>query len=198
MRMCPVGRPRPVAPMGASRARHVNDSRWRQGSAWFRSNDRSCSVRAVLGLLPRSGRGSRRADAVEIPTAPGSRQDLTVIASLGFKVHGQMRRQGGRGRPDGLAGSRSEKGETVRRGLELHRGGVLSVLRHGRSARQHLPCRLLEHLRPVGTRAPGTDPAQLVSHRGAQPTRRTQRPQRSQARSCCGRDAGRRESCGDR
>jgi hypothetical protein len=194
----PRRRPRPVAPMGASRARHVNGSRCGAGSAWFRSNDPSCSVRAMSGLPPRSDRGSPRADAVVIPTTLCSRQDLTVIASLGFKVHRQMRRQGGRGRPDGLAGSRTERGETMRRGLEPHRGGVLPVLRHdGRSARQHLPCRLLKHLRPVGTRASGTNPAQLVSHRGAKPARRTQPPQRSQARSCAGRDAGRRESCGD-
>ena len=193
----PRRRPAPVAPMGASRARHVNGSSCRPGSAWFRSGDRSCSVRAVFGLPLRTDRDPRRADAVVISPTLCSRQDLTVIGSLGFKVHRQMRRQGGSGRPDGLAGSRSEKGETVGRGLEPHRGGVLLFLRHGRSARQHLPCRLLEHLRPVGARAPGTGPARYLSHRGAKSTRRIQ-PQRSQARSCGGRDAGRRESCGDR
>jgi hypothetical protein len=199
LRMCPVDRPRPVAPMGASRARDVNGSRYGRGAAWFRSNDRSCSVRAVFGLPPRSDRGSPRADAVVIRTTLCARQDLDVIAPLGFKVHRQMRRQGGRGRPDGPAGSRTEKGETMRRGLEPHRGGALLDLRHdGRSARHHLPCRPLEHLKPIGARAIGTDPTQLVSHRGEQPTRRPQRPQRSRARSCGGRDAGRRESCGDR
>jgi hypothetical protein len=115
--------PAPVAPMGASRARHVNGSRCRPGSAWFRSNDRSCSVRAVLGLPPRSDRGSRRADAVVIRTTLFSRQDLTVVASFGFKVHRQMRRQGGRGRPDGLAGSRTERGETKRRSPACHHPG---------------------------------------------------------------------------
>ena len=199
LRMCLVDRPRPVARMGASRARDVNGSTCRPGSAWFRSNGRSCSVPAVFGLPLRSDRGSRRADAVVIPPTLCSRQDLIVIAPLGFKVHRRMRRQGGTGRPDGLAGSRTERGETMRRGLEPHRGGVLPELRRdGRSVRQHVPCRLLEHLIPVGTRATATDPAQLVSHRGAQPTRRPQRPQRSQARSYDGRDAGRRESCGDR
>jgi hypothetical protein len=157
-----------VAPMGASRARDVNGSRCRPGSAWFRSNDRSCSVRAVFGLPPRSDRGSRRADPVVIPTTLCSRQDLTVVASLGFKVHRQMRRQGGRERPDGLAGSRTERGEAMRGGLEPHRGGVLSVLRHdGRSTRQHLPCRLLEDLRSVGARANWYEPSPLVSHRWA-------------------------------
>ena len=95
LRMCPLDRPRPVAPMGASRARDVNGSRCRRGSAWFRSDDRSCSVRAVFELPSRSDRGSRRADDVVSPTTLCSRQDLTVIAPLGFKVHRQMRRQGG-------------------------------------------------------------------------------------------------------
>ena len=77
---------------------------------------------------------------------------------------------------------------------------VLPVVRHdGRSARQHFPCRLLEHVGPVRARAAGAGTAQLLSHRGAkEPTQRTQRPQRSPARACVGRDAGRRESCGDR
>ena len=173
LRMCPVDRWRPVAPRGPSRARDVNSSKCQRGSAWFRSNDRSCSVPAVFELPLRSERAPRRADAVVIPPAPSSRQDLTVIARRRFKVRRQMRRQGGRGRPDGLGGSRTEKEET------------------------HLPRRLQEGLRPVGARAIRTHPAQL-SHRGAQPTWRTQRPQRSQARSFAGRDAGRRESCGDR
>jgi hypothetical protein len=190
--------PAPVARMGASRARHVNGSRCRPGSAWFRSNDRSCSVRAVLGLPPRSDRGSRRADSVVIQATLCSRQDLTAIASLGFKVHRQIRRQGGRGRPDGLAGSRTEGGETMRRGFELDRGGALPVLRpEGRSPRQHLPSRLLEQLRPIGARATGTDTAQLVSLRGARPARHTTTPALA-GRSFAGRGAGRRESCGDR
>ena len=80
LQICAVDDRRRVVPMGASRARHVNRSRRRQGSTCFRSNDGSCSVRAVFGLPPRSDRGSRRADAVPIPTALSSRQDLTVIA----------------------------------------------------------------------------------------------------------------------
>ena len=95
LRMCPVDRSRPVAPMGASRARDVNGSRDGRGAAWFRSNDGSCSVPAVFGLPLRSDRGSRRADADVIRTTLCSCQDLDVIAPLGFKVHRQMRRQGG-------------------------------------------------------------------------------------------------------
>jgi hypothetical protein len=195
----PRGPPAPVAPMGASRARDVNGSRCRPASAWFRSNDRSCSVRAVFGLPPRSDRDPRRADAVVIPTTLCSHQNLTVIASLGFKLHRQLRRQGGRGRPDGLAGSRTERGETMR-GVSnrLSAGCSLTSNVMGDLPGSTFPCRPLEHLRPVGARAIGTDTAQLVSHRGAKSTRRTQRPQRSQARSFAGRDAGRRESCGDR
>ena len=98
--------------MGASRARHVNGSRRRQGSTCFRSNDGSGSVRAVFGLPPRSDRGSRRADALAIPTALSSRQDLTVIAPFRFKEYRRMRRQqGGIGRLTGLAGSRTERGD---------------------------------------------------------------------------------------
>ena len=98
--------------MGASRARHVKGSRRRQGSTCFRSNDGSYSVRAVFGLPPRSDRGSRRADAVAIPTALSSREDLTVIAPFRFKEYRRMRRQqGGIGRPAGLAGSRTERGD---------------------------------------------------------------------------------------
>jgi hypothetical protein len=102
--------------MGASRARHVNGSRRRQGSTCFRSNDGSCSVRAVFGLPPRSDRGSRRADAVPIPTALSSRQGLTVIALFRFKLfrfkeYRRMRRQqGGIGRPAGLAGVANREG----------------------------------------------------------------------------------------
>ena len=98
--------------MGAARARHVNGSRRRQGSTCFRSNDGSGSVRAVFGLPPRSDRGSRRADALAIPTALSSRQDLTVIAPFRFKGYLRMRRQqGGIGRLAGLAGSRTERGD---------------------------------------------------------------------------------------
>ena len=67
LQICAVDDRRRVVPMGASRARHVNGSRRRQGSTCFRSNDGSCSVRAVFGLPPRSDRGSRRAAAVPIP-----------------------------------------------------------------------------------------------------------------------------------
>ena len=98
--------------MGASRARHVKGSRRRQGPTCFRSNDGSYSVRAVFGLPPRSDRGSRRADAVAIPTALSSREDLTVIAPFRFKEYRRMpRQQGGVGRYAGLAGSRTERGD---------------------------------------------------------------------------------------
>jgi hypothetical protein len=98
--------------MGASRARHVKGSRRRQGSTCFRSNDGSYSVHAVFGLPPRSDRGSRRADAVAIPTALSSHEDLTLIAPFRFKEYRRMRRQqGGIGRLAGLAGSRTERGD---------------------------------------------------------------------------------------
>jgi hypothetical protein len=98
--------------MGASRARHVKGSRRRQGSMCFRSNDGSYSVRAVFGLPPRSDRGSRRADAVAIPTALSAREDLTVIAPFRSKEYRRMpRQQGGIGRYAGLAGSRTERGD---------------------------------------------------------------------------------------
>jgi hypothetical protein len=98
--------------MGASRARHVKGSRRRQGSTCFRSNDGSYSVRAVFGLPPRSDRGSRRADAVAIPTALSAREDLTVIAPFRSKEYRRMlRQQGGIGRYAGLAGSRTERGD---------------------------------------------------------------------------------------
>ena len=130
LQICAVDDRRRVVPMGASRARHVNRSRRRQGSTCFRSNDGSCSVRAVFGLPPRSDRGSRRADAVPIPTALSSRQDLTVIALFRFKLfrfkeYRRMRRQqGGIGRPAGLAGVANREGEeTKRRSLAGHHPG---------------------------------------------------------------------------
>jgi len=98
--------------MGASRARHVKGPRRRQGSTCFRSNDGSYSVRAVFGLPPRSDRGSRRADAVAIPTALSAREDLTVIAPFRSKEYRRVpRQQGGIGRYAGLAGSRTERGD---------------------------------------------------------------------------------------
>ena len=93
LQICAVDDRRRVVPMGASRARHVNGSRRRQGSTCFRFNDGSGSVRAVFGLPPRSDRGSRRADAVAIPTALSSRQDLTVIAPFRFKGYLRMRKE---------------------------------------------------------------------------------------------------------
>jgi hypothetical protein len=129
LQICAVDDRRRVVPMGASRARHVNGSRRRQGSTCFRSNDGSCSVRAVFGLPPRSDRGSRRADAVPIPTALSSRQDLTVIALFRFKLfrfkeYRRMRRQQGGGRPAGLAGVANREGEeTKRRSLAGHHPG---------------------------------------------------------------------------
>jgi hypothetical protein len=116
LQICAVDDRRRVVPMGASRARHVNGSRRRQGSTCFRSNDGSCSVRAVFGLPPRSDRGSRRADAVPIPTALSSRQDLTVIALFRFKLfrfkeYRRMRRQQG-----GREARRSGRGREPRGG----------------------------------------------------------------------------------
>ena len=50
------------------------------------------------------------------PTALSSRQDLTVIALFRFKEYRRIRRQqGGVGRPAGLAGSRTERGEETKR-----------------------------------------------------------------------------------
>jgi hypothetical protein len=114
--------------MGASRARHVKGSRRRLGSTCFRSNDFSYNVRAVFGLPPRSDRGSRRADAVAIPMALSSHEDLTVIAPFRFKEYRRMRRQqGGIGRPAGLAGSRTER-ETKRRSLAGHHPGSALIV----------------------------------------------------------------------
>jgi hypothetical protein len=136
--------------MGASRARHVKGSRRRQGSTCFRSNDGSYSVRAVFGLPPRSDRGSRRADAVAIPTALSAREDLTVIAPFRSKEYRRMpRQQGGIGRYAGLAGSRTER-ETKRRSLAHHPGSAAHRLKscrpHALRARtsSRIACRAIE------------------------------------------------------
>jgi hypothetical protein len=128
LQICAVDDRRRVVPMGASRARHVRGSRRRQGSTCFRSNDGSYSVRAVFGLPPRSDRGSRRADAVAIPTALSSCEDLTVIAPFRFKEYRRMRRQqGGIGRPPVWPG-REPRGETKRRSLAGHHPGSALIV----------------------------------------------------------------------
>jgi len=167
--------------MGASRARHVKGSRRRQGSTCFRSNDGSYSVRAVFGLPPRSDRGSRRADAVAIPTALSAREDLTVIAPFRSKEYRRVpRQQVGIGRYAGLAGSRTERGDQAQipGSSSRERCSSSEVLPSARAAGQNFFTDRLPSHRATGRshRVPEATPEPRICTTSSATPRRTRSP----------------------